>query len=182
MLETLRIYGLERLHERGEAARVREKHAAYFLSLAEVAGEALRGPEQAVWLSRLEVEHGNFRAALEWSLDQGAAETAARLAGSLYALWDLHGHYGEGRGWLAQVLQADDQLPAAVRARALLGSATLAVIQGTWRVRPAPARRQRRCAGRQATPRDWPMPCSTWDSRQSSPMSFTALRPSWRSR
>ena len=130
MLETLRIYGLERLHERGEAAHAREKHAAYFLSLAEAGGEALRGPEQAAWLSRLEVEHGNFRAALEWSLDQGAAETAARLAGSLYALWDLHGHYGEGRGWLARVLRADDQLPAAVRARALLGSATLAVIQG----------------------------------------------------
>jgi predicted ATPase len=130
MLETLRIYGLERLHERGETAHMREKHAAYFLSLAEAGGEALRGPEQAAWLSRLEVEHGNFRAALGWSLDQGAAETAARLAASLYALWDLHGHYGEGRGWLARVLGADDQLPAAVRARALLGSATLAVIQG----------------------------------------------------
>ena len=130
MLETLRIYGLERLHERGEATRVRERHAAYFLSLAETGGEALRGPEQATWLSRMEGEHGNFRAALEWSLDQGAVETAARLAGSLYALWDLHGHYSEGRGWLTRVLGADDQLPAAVRARVLLGSATLAVIQG----------------------------------------------------
>jgi predicted ATPase/DNA-binding SARP family transcriptional activator len=129
MLETLRIYGLERLLEREEAPRVRDRHADYFLSLAEEAGEALRGPEQAAWLSRLEAEHGNFRAALQWSLERGAAETAARLAGSLYALWDLHGYYSEGRGWLAQVL-ADDQLPAGVRARALLGSATLAVIQG----------------------------------------------------
>jgi predicted ATPase/DNA-binding SARP family transcriptional activator len=130
LLETLRVYGLERLGERGETDRLRERHAAYFLSVAEVAGEALRGPEQAAWLSRLEVDHGNFRAALEWSLERGAAETAARLAGSLYAFWDLHGHYSEGRGWLARVLGQDDQLPAAVRARALLGSATLAVIQG----------------------------------------------------
>jgi predicted ATPase len=130
MLETLRMYGLERLHERGETARLRDRHADYFLSLAEVAGEALRGPEQGVWVSRVEDEHGNFRAALQWSLERGAAETAARLAGSLYALWDLHGYYSEGRGWLAQVLRAGDQLPAGVRARALLGSATLAVIQG----------------------------------------------------
>ena len=130
MLETLRMYGLERLGERGETARVRDRHAAYYLSVAEVAGEALRGPEQAAWLSRGEAEHGNFRAALQWSLERGAAEVAARLAGSLYALWDLHGYYSEGRGWLAQVLAAGDQLPAAVRARALLGSATLAVIQG----------------------------------------------------
>lgn len=130
VLETLRIYGLERLHEREEVTRVRDRHAGYFLSLAEVAGEALRGPEQAKWLSRAEAEHGNFRAALQWSLERGAAETAARLAGSLYALWDLHGYYSEGRGWLAQVLATDHQLPPGVRARALLGSATLAVIQG----------------------------------------------------
>jgi predicted ATPase/DNA-binding SARP family transcriptional activator len=130
MLETLRVYGLERLHERGETARVRDRHARYFLSLAEMTGEELRGPEQATWVSRAETEHGNFRAALQWSLDRGATERAARLAGSLYALWDLHGHYSEGRRWLARVLTTDDQLPAGVRARVLLGSATLAVIQG----------------------------------------------------
>jgi predicted ATPase/DNA-binding SARP family transcriptional activator len=130
ILETLRMYGLERLDERGEIARVRERHAAYFVSLAEMAGEALRGPEQVAWVGRVEAEHGNFRAALQWSLDRGAAETAARLAGSLYALWDLHGYYSEGRGWLAKVLASTDHLPATVRARALLGSATLAVIQG----------------------------------------------------
>ena len=130
LLETLRMYGLERLRERGEAASVSDRHADYFLTLAEVAGEALRGPEQATWVSRVETEHGNFRAALQWSLDRGAADRAARLAGSLYPLWDLHGHYSEGRGWLARVLAAGDQLPAGVRARALLGSATLAVIQG----------------------------------------------------
>jgi predicted ATPase/DNA-binding SARP family transcriptional activator len=130
MLETLRMYGLERLQERGEATRVRDRHADYFVSLAEIAGEELRGPDQVAWVSRMEIEHGNFRAALQWSLDSGATEKAARLAGSLYALWDLHGHYSEGRGWLTRVLTTDDQLPAGVRARALLGSATLAVIQG----------------------------------------------------
>jgi hypothetical protein len=52
-----------------------------------------------------------------------------RLAGSLYPLWDLHGHYSEGPRWLARVLAEGDPLPAGVRARALLGSATLAVVQ-----------------------------------------------------
>jgi len=130
MLETLRVYGLERLQERGEVARLRDRHADYFLSLAEIAGEELRGPQQAAWVSRMEIEHGNVRGALQWFLDRGASVKAARMAGSLYPLWDLHGHYSEGRGWLARVLTTDEELPAGVRARALLGSATLAVIQG----------------------------------------------------
>ena len=46
--------------------------------LAEVAAEELRGPDQAAWVSRLEVEHGDFRAALQWSLDRGAAERRRR--------------------------------------------------------------------------------------------------------
>ena len=163
-------------------ARVRDRHAAYFLSLAEMAGEALRGPEQVAWVSRVEAEHGNFRAALQWSLDRGAAETAARLAGSLYALWDLHGYYSEGRGWLAQVLAPGDQLPAAVRARALLGSATLAVIQGDLEHAAGACEEAAALCRSRATPRDWRMPCSTWALGQSSPMTSTALWRSWRSR
>jgi predicted ATPase/DNA-binding SARP family transcriptional activator len=130
MLETLRAYGLERLDERGETARLRNRHAAYFLALAEPAGAALRGHEQPIWLERLETEHGNLRAALTWSVEHGDAATAVRLAGSLYQLWDLHGHYTEGRQWLARVLALEGPVPPAARARALLGTATLAVIQG----------------------------------------------------
>jgi predicted ATPase/DNA-binding SARP family transcriptional activator len=130
MLETLRAYGFDRLDERGELAQLRERHAKYFLVLAEPAGDALRGPAQSAWLDRLEIEHGNLRAALEWSLEQTDAEMAVRLAGSLYAFWDLHGHYREGRRWLAQALALEGQVSPAARARALMGSATLAVIQG----------------------------------------------------
>ncbi len=64
MLEPIRQYGLERLEEDGEAKRARERHARYYLRLAEEA--ELGGSEQAAWLERLETEHGNFRAALSW--------------------------------------------------------------------------------------------------------------------
>jgi predicted ATPase/DNA-binding SARP family transcriptional activator len=130
ILETLRGYGLECLEERGEFGRQYDHHAAFFLALAESAGEALRGPEQSAWLQRLETEHGNIRAALEWSLRRGDIEMAARLAGSLYPFWDLHGYYTEGSMWLARVLAAHGPVPPALRVRALLGAATLAVIQG----------------------------------------------------
>jgi predicted ATPase len=130
VLETLRAYGLERVEQRGEATALRDRHAAYFLAFAEPTGAALRGRKQPAWLARLETEHGNLRAALAWALERGDAATAVRLAGSLYPFWDLRGHYTEGRRWLARVLAAEGEVPSAARARALLGSATLAVIQG----------------------------------------------------
>ncbi len=130
MLETLRAYGLERLDGSGQTASLRDRHAAFFLALVESAGEALRGAQQPVWLRRLEAEHGNIRAALEWSIGQGDAATAVRLAGSLYPLWDRHGHYREGRRWLARVLAMDAPVPPIARARALNSAAAFAVVQG----------------------------------------------------
>lgn len=131
LLETLRAYSLERLREHGGEEEMRRRHAAYYLSFAEPAGIALRGPEQPLWLLRLETEHGNLRAALSWFLERGPIENAARLAVSLYPFWDLHGHYREGRRWIEQVLTAGaSDLHPALRARVLMGDGTLAVLQG----------------------------------------------------
>jgi predicted ATPase/DNA-binding SARP family transcriptional activator len=132
MLETLRAYGQERLAARDELERVKERHSVFYLTFAEPAAAGLRGSEQQTWLDRLELEHGNIRAALSWSVDHGRAETALRLAGAVYSLWDLHGHYSEGCAWLTQVLAMEGDVAPAVRARALMGLATLATIQGDF--------------------------------------------------
>ena len=72
MLETIREYALERLEESGEAEAMRERHAGYFLALAEAAEPELLGSRQSEWLNRLDVEHDNLRTALAWSLtDKG---------------------------------------------------------------------------------------------------------------
>jgi predicted ATPase/DNA-binding SARP family transcriptional activator len=133
MLETLRAYGLERLDERGETSRLRDLHAAYVMELVEAAGSATRTTRQTEWLRRLETEHGNIRAALKWAHERGDAVTAVRIAGSLHPLWDRHGHYGEGRRWLDQVLAMDGPVPLPARARALDTASGLAVAQGDLR-------------------------------------------------
>ena len=81
MLETIREYGLERLAaDEPGAAIVRERHAGYFLDLAEESREPLRGPDQTRWLDRLEAERPNVRAALEHYIASGDVERAIRLA------------------------------------------------------------------------------------------------------
>src|SRR5205823_7140008 len=88
LLETVRQYARDRLLEAGEAAAVRGRHRDWFLALAEQAEPELRGPEQVVWLERLEREHDNLRAALAWSGAQGEGEAGLRLGGALKRFWE----------------------------------------------------------------------------------------------
>jgi predicted ATPase/DNA-binding XRE family transcriptional regulator len=137
LLETVREYALEHLEGRGEADACRGRHAAYFLSLGEAAAPALAGPDQAVWLDRLEREHDNLRAALRWARTDGAADLGLRLASALARFWEERGHVREGGAWLEAFLQGlaaeDDHGPeAALRARALATTAWLAFQQGDW--------------------------------------------------
>lgn len=130
LLETLSAYGMAALERHGDTDARYAAHAAHYLDLATAAVPGLRSARLATWLDRLAVEHGNLRAAMERSLRGGADATAAGIAAALYAFWDLRGHYAEGREWLRRVLEPGRTMPDATRARALMGAATLAVIQG----------------------------------------------------
>ncbi len=133
LLETVRQYGRDRLLEIGEAAEVRERHRDWCLGLAERADPELRGPRQGVWLKRLEAEHDNLRAALEWSnTDSSGPAMAVRLAGALYWFWFIHGYWNEGRGWLEGVLSKNDDVRERALTRVLLGAAHLARQQGDY--------------------------------------------------
>jgi non-specific serine/threonine protein kinase len=70
MLEPVRQYARDKLEEDGEGEEARRRHATFFLALAEEAEPRLRGPEDTIWLERLEIEHDNLRAALSWALEK----------------------------------------------------------------------------------------------------------------
>ena len=128
MLEPVRQYALERLHEAGEEPAVRRRHADHLLALAERAAAGIEGrPGQAAWIGRLEREQDNVRAALAWceQADDGAA-TGLRLATALWRFWEMRWRVEEGGRWLAGALARSDGLPADVRANALNAAGNLA--------------------------------------------------------
>jgi predicted ATPase/class 3 adenylate cyclase/Tfp pilus assembly protein PilF len=125
LLETIREYALERLELSGEAEPLRQRQAAYYLALAEQAELELIGPQQGVWLARLEAEHDNLRAVLRWALDGGEVELAARLGSAVWRFWWVHGHLSEGQRWLEQVLARRDALTVPVQAKALCAAGAI---------------------------------------------------------
>lgn len=68
MLETVRQFALDRLHESQEAAAARGRHAAHCLRAAEDAAPRVRGPEQDRWMGWFRQEHENLVAAMNWCL------------------------------------------------------------------------------------------------------------------
>ncbi|XXT15626.1 protein kinase [Sorangium sp. So ce429] len=135
MLAILREYGLERLEEEGAAAACNRRFVELSLELAERAAEALRGPEQAAWLAALDQEHANLRLALELALSGGEADAgvAVRLAAALAWFWYIHGHYQEGRAWLARALAGAAGVAPEHVAAALRGAGKLALLQCDYR-------------------------------------------------
>jgi non-specific serine/threonine protein kinase len=138
MLHVLREYALEQLEASGEAEALRRAHAACYLTLAEQAEPALTGPEQGVWLERLEGEHDNLRAALGWAREPGEVETGLRLVAALWWFWRVRGHLREGRAWVAALLgpvatpAAASEAATATRARALFTGGDLALWQSDF--------------------------------------------------
>ena len=128
MLETVSQYSSGKLGESGEEGAVRDRHAGFFLWLAEKAEPALAGSEQKEWLDRLDAEMSNLRVAMMWLLETGETEASLRLSSALWEFCHSRGHYEEGRAWLGRAISRDGA-PPPLRARALTGAGVLALLQ-----------------------------------------------------
>ncbi|HEU5370719.1 MAG TPA: tetratricopeptide repeat protein [Ktedonobacterales bacterium] len=133
LLETIHAYARTRLRERGEEEALQERHAAYYLRLAEQAEpDLLGGPGTGAALLRLEMERDNFRAAFTWAIAQGAAEIAQRLCGALGRFWELRSQFQEPQRWCEAALALRQAAPLPVRAKCLHTGGRLATQEGAY--------------------------------------------------
>ena len=129
MLATLREFAHESLVSSGASISMEERFADFYLALAEEAEHKLKGREQGDWLARLEHEHDNLRAALQWTIEHKELHLSLRFASSLWYFWYIRGYWTEGRLWLTRVLSLPGVDMDPLRAKALRAAGVLASAQ-----------------------------------------------------
>jgi predicted ATPase/DNA-binding winged helix-turn-helix (wHTH) protein len=134
MIETVREYGLELLAASGEQEAIRRAHAAYCLVLAEEGDAAIAPVERDEWFALCDVEHENFRAALDYVIAGEHAEWAQRLGVALHAFWDRQDRLAEGRARLEAILALGraEARRCYTWAKAACYAAGLASVQGDY--------------------------------------------------
>jgi len=109
MLETIRQYAREKLIQSGEIEVVRRQHLKYFTELTTKAAPELWRSKQREWMDRLEEEHDNLRAALEWSLCEECGSDllpmGMRIATAVSYFWMVRGYWSEAWGWMNDLLK-----------------------------------------------------------------------------
>jgi predicted ATPase/transcriptional regulator with XRE-family HTH domain len=120
LLESTRLYALERLAACGEHRDVASRHARCFASFCDEAGDSIWTTRFATWLGGVAEELENVRAALACALgDDGDATIALRLSSGLGPFWRYAGLAHEGRRWLeAALARCNDDVDPRIAANA----------------------------------------------------------------
>ena len=132
MLETIREFASEQLAASGEAEPLERAFEAFLIDFATAAEQGLNGPDEPLWLRRLEAEHDNLRAALGHALDRGDGMAAFRLAMRLWEFWLIRGHWREGGDWLERTLAMAESGDVAGRAAIAFGLGKLRIALGDY--------------------------------------------------
>lgn len=132
MLDVIREYAAERLLEAGEAELTARRHALHHLELAEEGVANMVGAGQEDWSRLLDLERGNLRSAIAWSIEHADNVLALRFTVALWRYWRHSGEFAEGRRWSEAALAMPGMAPASLRAQALWATAFLAYPQGDY--------------------------------------------------
>lgn len=104
LLDSLREFAAEQMDE-GEGRCLGESHARHYATWVEAARAALVGPDADAWLERLEQDHDNLVAGLDWWFEHGEPAEGLAMATAMGRFWIAQGHLKEGARWLRRALR-----------------------------------------------------------------------------
>lgn len=105
-LETVRLYGMERLDGSDEASVVRDRHLHHFVSYAEGLADAWDRPDAGITLDRVGLEAANVREALRWSRTRDRQDDGLRLVIAMQPYWLRRGSRREGLRLTKEAVEA----------------------------------------------------------------------------
>ena len=130
MLETIREYAAERLSETGDADPLLERLGRHLISRAVAEGAPLFHDRQPAAFARLELEHANTRAVMEWALSKGRRQLASELVAAFFLIWIARGHQSEARRWTDAALEYRGAIADAIWARVLIAASDVRKAMG----------------------------------------------------
>jgi predicted ATPase len=131
MLETIREFAAEQLDASDDTDDIQRRHATHYADLAARAEPQLIGPEQHLWLDRIEADYENFRAAfVRLGDDHASRDDAMQLAANLVFFWYVRGHYASGLEWLERAVAISEGDRSMARGRAVWGLGFLYAVVG----------------------------------------------------
>lgn len=123
MMLTIQEYARHQLQLAHETLLMRVRAMRYLSEYIAEAEELLIGPEQRIWLGRLDLELGNLREVLQLAIDHPKefGKTGVLMASSIWRFWLSRGQVVEGARWLERALACRSivELPALVEAEAI---------------------------------------------------------------
>lgn len=131
LLETTRLFALERLIESGAATLARSRHRDHYLALAEDCEARLLFGHTQRHLARLDAERDNLLLALAWAPGLEDAVPGLRLAAALQDYWFLRAMPARGAEAARAALDRPGaQTPGPERCRALLTAGWMSMWSG----------------------------------------------------
>ena len=104
LLETLRVFGQERLRASGSLGPIEGRHRAWFVTVSERAALELDGADEGAWAARLDRDLDNLRAAHASAVRAGDLAAAAGLVATLREYCFRRVRY-EIAGWAEATMQ-----------------------------------------------------------------------------
>ncbi len=130
MLDTIAEFGQHWLRALDEEYQIRRRHRDFYLRRARQGEVAWSGRHQEEWYRRTILDHANFRAALDFSLNTPREREAGLvLASTLWYHWACCGAVREGRHYLDRAIDLVTT-PSAARTKALWVCGWVSALQG----------------------------------------------------
>ncbi|MFP5327217.1 MAG: ATP-binding protein, partial [Acidimicrobiia bacterium] len=100
LLETIRMYAFDRARDAGEDEALGRRHAEVFAAFARSAMYEVIGADQLEWLAKVDAEHDNLRAALDWAVRNEDGRIGLSIVASMGNFWNVRGHWQEALRWI----------------------------------------------------------------------------------